>query len=74
MKFIHYFDENGQKHYFDATQVTFTLSQQIGPVDENGKVQKWATKVALAKYQGYIIADEPSDEIIARIEAANGIS
>tara|TARA_B100001057_G_scaffold275777_1_gene276056 strand:- start:878 stop:1102 length:225 start_codon:yes stop_codon:yes gene_type:complete len=74
MKFIHYFDEYGRKNYFDATQVTFTLSQQVGPVDENGKVQKWATKVALAKYQGYIIADEPSDEIIARIEAANGIS
>ena len=73
MKFIHYFDETGSKQYFDATKVTFTMSQQIGPVDENGVVQKWATKVSLADCRGFIIADEPANEIVSRIEAANGI-
>jgi hypothetical protein len=72
MNFIPYTDEFGNEHFFDASRVMFTMSQPLGPM--NDEFEKYGCKVALNENMGFIIADEEPSSMIARIKEANGIA
>jgi hypothetical protein len=70
MKLIPYIDEFGERHVFDACRVMFTMSQPVGAPSGDGGFQKFLTKVALNENMGFIIADEDSASMVARIKEA----
>ena len=72
MKFITYTDIENHEHFFDPTNVRFTLSVPLGTMETGEPADGWGCKVCLGDHI-FIIAKEDPASLIARVEEANGV-